>query len=46
VKENNMTTVLKRNYPELAPALEGVKNPFAPWKAAGQPVGHSTSATK
>jgi hypothetical protein len=46
VKENNMTTVLKRNYPELAPALEGVKNPFAPWKAIGQPSGQSRSATK
>jgi hypothetical protein len=34
IKDNNFTTVLKRNYPELAPALEGVENPFAPWKAA------------
>jgi hypothetical protein len=46
VKENNMTTVLKRNYPELAPALEGVKNPFAPWKAAGQSIAQSKTATK
>jgi hypothetical protein len=34
IKENTFRTVLIRNYPELAPALQGVKNPFAPWKAA------------
>jgi hypothetical protein len=34
IKENTFQTVLIRNYPELAPALQGVKNPFAPWKAA------------
>ena len=35
VKENNMATVLKRHFPELAPSLAGVENPFAAWKAAG-----------
>jgi hypothetical protein len=32
VREQTMTTILLRHFPELAPALEGVKNPFAPWK--------------
>lgn len=27
----DMTTVLLRHYPELTPALRGVKNAFAPW---------------
>jgi hypothetical protein len=35
VKENSMLTVLVRHYPHLAPALEGVKNAFHPWKKAG-----------
>jgi hypothetical protein len=30
--DNTMTTVLLRHYPELAHALTGVRNPFAPWK--------------
>jgi hypothetical protein len=38
IKENSFMTVLMRNYPELAPALDGVKNPFAPWKAAAAKV--------
>src|SRR5207247_11152232 len=28
---NTMRTVLLRHFPELAPALRGVANPFAPW---------------
>jgi hypothetical protein len=24
--------VIRRHYPQLAPALEGVQNAFAPWK--------------
>jgi Animal haem peroxidase len=32
VADNNMRTVLLRHYPELAPALAGVTNAFAPWK--------------
>jgi hypothetical protein len=27
-----MLTVLKRHFPQLGPALEGVKNAFQPWK--------------
>jgi len=27
--------VLRRHYPQLAPALEGVQNAFAPWKKVG-----------
>jgi Animal haem peroxidase len=33
VKETTMKDVLLRHYPELAPALDGVENPFAPWRA-------------
>jgi hypothetical protein len=38
VERNTMRTVLLRHFPELAPALEGVGNPFAPWvrRAAGR----------
>ena len=32
VKKNSMLTVLRRHFPQLAPALEGVKNAFQPWK--------------
>ena len=32
IKTNNMLTVLKRHYPHLNPALEGVENAFQPWK--------------
>jgi hypothetical protein len=31
IDDNSMGTVLLRHYPELAPALRGVKNAFAPW---------------
>ena len=31
VKRNTMRTVLLRHFPQLAPALDGVENPFAPW---------------
>jgi hypothetical protein len=31
IADNDMSTVLRRHYPELAPALRGVKNAFAPW---------------
>jgi hypothetical protein len=31
VNDNGMASVLVRHYPELKPALFGVKNPFAPW---------------
>lgn len=32
---NSMLTVLRRHHPELAPALMGVENAFAPWKRLG-----------
>jgi hypothetical protein len=35
INDNDMRTVLLRHYPNLAPALRGVTNAFAPW----QPVG-------
>jgi len=31
IDDNDMSSVLLRHYPELAPALRGVKNAFAPW---------------
>src|SRR5262249_47758322 len=36
ITDNGMASVLTRHFPSLAPALEGVENPFAPWKEAGQ----------
>jgi hypothetical protein len=35
VAENGMRSVLLRHFPQLAPALEGVPNPFAPWRRVG-----------
>jgi hypothetical protein len=35
VEGNSMRTLLLRHFPELAPALQGVANPFAPWQRAG-----------
>ena len=32
LKDNSMLTVLKRHYPDLAPALRGVDNAFKPWR--------------
>jgi hypothetical protein len=32
VEENTMGDVLLRHHPELAPALDGVENAFAPWR--------------
>jgi hypothetical protein len=32
LSNNTMTSILLRHYPELAPALRGVANPFAPWR--------------
>ena len=33
-----MLHVLQRHYPQLAPALEGVNNAFAPWKQVDGPA--------
>jgi hypothetical protein len=35
VERNTMSDVLLRHHPELAPALEGVQNAFAPWRKLG-----------
>jgi hypothetical protein len=35
IQSNDMSSVLLRHYPELAPALEGTENAFAPWKRVG-----------
>jgi Animal haem peroxidase len=32
VEDNTMRSVLLRHFPELEPALQGVENPFAPWR--------------
>jgi hypothetical protein len=34
IDDSSMVTVLKRHYPELAPALADVRNAFAPWKSS------------
>src|SRR5262245_1562708 len=42
IKQSTMLSVLKRHYPAIAPALEGVENAFHPWKevkAAGTAQG-------
>jgi hypothetical protein len=35
VNDTDMSTVLLRHYPALAPALRGVKNAFRPWRRVG-----------
>ena len=35
IADNDFRSVLLRHFPELAPALEGVSNPFAPWRRVG-----------
>jgi hypothetical protein len=35
VESNSMRTLLLRHFPQLQPALEGVANPFAPWRRTG-----------
>ena len=32
LKDTSMLTLLKRHYPDLKPALEGVTNAFQPWR--------------
>ena len=38
IRKNSMLTVLKRHFPQLTPALSGVENAFAPWKATKGPA--------
>ncbi len=35
IDDNDMSTVLARHYPDLAPAMRGVRNAFAPWPVLG-----------
>ncbi|WP_437630068.1 peroxidase family protein [Sorangium sp. So ce854] len=39
INNNDMGSVLRRHYPELTPALRGVRNAFAPWTRIDAPVG-------
>ncbi|MFZ0341061.1 MAG: peroxidase family protein, partial [Gaiellaceae bacterium] len=45
VESNSMRTVLLRHCPELAPSLEGVENPFAPWKRVSVTAAARSPAT-
>ena len=38
IKKNSMLTVLRRHFPQLAPALAGVDNAFQPWKTTTGPA--------
>ena len=38
IRKNSMLHVLRRHYPQLAPALQGVTNAFAPWKKLTGPA--------
>ena len=38
VADNDLRSVLLRHFPQLAPALEGVGNPFAPWRRVEAPA--------
>jgi hypothetical protein len=38
IDENNMSSILIRHFPQLAPALHGLGNAFVPWKPLGYPV--------
>jgi hypothetical protein len=37
IKQNTMLSLLKRHYPAVAPALEGLDNAFHPWKDVTAP---------
>jgi hypothetical protein len=38
LKKNSMLSVLRRHYPRVSPALEGLENAFHPWKKITAPV--------
>jgi hypothetical protein len=40
IANNGMKEVLLRHYPELAPTLRGVENPFAPWKTIDESLNY------
>jgi hypothetical protein len=37
IRSNSMLSILRRHFPQLAPALAGVENAFAPWKQVTPP---------
>jgi hypothetical protein len=41
-----MRTVILRHYPEVAPALEGLANAFAPWRRVATPSAPARSPGK
>jgi len=43
ISNNDMSSVLLRHFPELAPFLRNVKNPFAPWPKANFSVSSTNS---
>jgi hypothetical protein len=43
IRGNSMRSVLLRHFPDLAPALAGVKNPFAPWTSTGAQNGSAVT---
>jgi hypothetical protein len=46
VEANGMKSVLLRHFPQLAPALEGVENPFAPWRRVPAAPGQAVVSAK
>lgn len=32
IRKNNMSSVLRRHFPQIAPSLDGVANAFSPWR--------------
>jgi hypothetical protein len=44
VEGNSFRTVLLRHFPELAATLDGVANPFAPWKRVEVPAREAAAA--
>ena len=46
VADNDMRSVLLRHFPQLEPALEGVKNPFAPWTRMSAPAAADGAAAR
>ena len=45
IRKNSMLNLLRRHYPQLAPALDGVTNAFHPWKPIGSPADRTTPVT-
>ena len=46
IEDNSMRSVLLRHFPQLAPALEGVANPFAPWTHVSTPRRAATPVSR